>query len=195
VSYSEELETSQGSTHENIPVEQTPQVVEPEVILTEETTVETLVPEQVPEEPAIIVPEKIIKEAFFEKTEPKKLIEHVLTKKIILDKHATHSCESSLFSIDLEEGATQINLLIHRDERSGFGTLDIGNLPKGIDIKIYATGEYSKQVQENEASIKLSITKQSGAQKGSFNVPIIYTMKDSLGTSSSICQINIINND
>ncbi len=206
VSYSEEVPTQENiepSTEVPAPetTETQPIPPTPDVILAEETsdpivtppTAEEpeVLPEEVPTENTALVQPQI----FVARPEPKKTIERKVTKKIVLDKNATHSCEPSLFSINLRNGgSTQINISLLKNSATGFGSLEIGSLPKGIDVKINENGQYSKQIEENEESISLSISKQSGAQTGSFNVPIIYTIQNPSRASSFICQINLVNN-
>jgi hypothetical protein len=206
VSYSEEVPTQENiepstevsppETTETQPIPPTPDVILAEEtsdpIVTPPTAEESeVLPEEVPTENTALVQPQI----FVARPEPQKIIERKVTKKILLDKSATHSCEPSLFSINLKNGgSTQINISLLKNSVEGFESLEIGSLPKGIDVKINGTEEYLKQIETNEESVTLSISKQGGAQTGSFNVPIIYTIKNQSRTSSAICQINLVNN-
>lgn len=71
--------------------------------------------------------------------------------------------------------------------------IEIGSLPKGFDIRFVNNHDYSFLLGSSENSSDIEITKQSGAPKGNFNIPIIFTQKG-VFDSSVICQLNIINN-
>ncbi len=121
------------------------------------------------------------------------LSERQVTRKIVIDPNATHSCTLSDFSTDLGNGTTQVSIMLTKANQPGVENLEIGSLPDGINVKIVATGSYTKTIEQKESSVLVLVSKQNGAQQGSFNIPILYTLKNPEKTSTAICQINIVN--
>ncbi len=198
VSYSEELlesaeqEPTATTTEETLsPEESLPTTPETEldpglVLPTETPALEEAMISLTPESPVLekIQPLNLQKDL---------LTERKVTKKITIDKNASHSCQSDQFSIVLRDGiSSNVEIKLVKNLDNILETLEIGSLPKGIDVKINDT--YIKSIDPIQNSITITLSKQTDAQKGSFNVPIFYTSKTSEKTSVSICQINIINN-
>lgn len=116
----------------------------------------------------------------------------LISKPVVLDKKPTHFCSGSQFSVNMKNTNQKDITLSFSGERGG-GFVEIGNTPNGIDMKVIGQNGYIYDVTYSN-QIGLRITKESGAQKGSFSVPIIYRLDKGVGLeSTSICQINIIN--
>ncbi|MEK7453168.1 MAG: hypothetical protein AAB614_02960 [Patescibacteria group bacterium] len=119
----------------------------------------------------------------------KSLKERKLEKLIILDKKAKHRCQAGNFTIDISNQNSAIVELGLNGKRGNFENLEIGSLPKGIDITFFNNADYSLSPLKSENHALLQIVNQVGSQKGNFSIPIIYQR----GNSTVVCQINVIN--
>jgi len=77
-------------------------------------------------------------------------------------------------------------------DKSGIYEVEIGSLPTGIDIRFLKNNDYQYSPTALETVVDIIIANQTGSSRGDFNIPIIYSKKDT-PDSSMICQINIIN--
>jgi len=114
-----------------------------------------------------------------------------LEKEVKIDFSAPYICKAKNFSIDLtgkNQVFVELELLGTKPQNS---TLEIGNLPLGIDITFLNTTDYNFSPLPNETTAVLQITNQPGSQKGNFNIIILYT--DNSTQKSSTCQVNIVN--
>jgi hypothetical protein len=120
------------------------------------------------------------------------LKERKLDKKIKISKEGEYSCSVRNFQVDFSSGPNErIVELELEGKKPKNAVLEIGSLPLGIDITFLNNANYEWNVSQNENIAVLQIIKQEFSQIGNFNIPIIYTDKDS--GESVICQINIIN--
>jgi hypothetical protein len=118
--------------------------------------------------------------------------ERKLNKEIKIKKDAQYFCKTKSFYIDISNiNNERIFEIEFEGKKPKNGVLEIGSLPLGIDITFLNKADYEWNVSQNENIAVLQIIKQVFSQKGNFNIPIIYTDKDS--RESVICQINIIN--
>jgi hypothetical protein len=118
--------------------------------------------------------------------------ERKLNKEIKIKKDAQYFCRVKSFYIDISNiNNERIFEIEFEGKKPKNGVLEIGSLPLGIDITFLNKADYEWNVSQNEKIAVLQIIKQEFSQKGNFNIPIIYTDKDS--RESVICQINIIN--
>jgi hypothetical protein len=120
------------------------------------------------------------------------LKERKLDKKIKISKESEYSCSARNFQVDFSSGPSErIVELELEGKKPKNAVLEIGSLPLGIDITFLNNANYELNVSQNENIGVLQIIKQEFSQIGNFNIPIIYTDKDS--GESVICQINVIN--
>ena len=123
---------------------------------------------------------------------PPRLSVREFKKRIVQDSRAFHSCEAEVFRIDVSGKARAMaSIRLERDSDAPY-EIEIGGLPHGIDITFLKNNAYRYVQGAGDRSLELTITNQSGSQKGNFGVPIIYTQKG-VKDSLVICQINIIN--
>jgi hypothetical protein len=115
-----------------------------------------------------------------------------LTKNITIDPQATHSCQIKPFQADISGKSFFVGRVILQKTGNEIEELEIGSLPNGIDVVFSKNNDYVYSPATEETEIDLKINNKSNSQKGSFNIPIIYTKKGTLD-SSIMCQINIIN--
>ncbi len=146
---------------------------------------------------------------------------HVYDKDVIIDPQAKHSCAVNPSSLSLQYGTDYkaiVSLAFSGDpsptletvngdqnentdenneqspKRTRFGFIDIGALPRGIDVRFFSTTTpYSYLIDEygpDNIEINVSIYTQD-AQRGSFSIPFIFT-KTKGKDSSTICQLNLI---
>ena len=120
-----------------------------------------------------------------------KLKERKLNREIVTDKNAEHRCDAVNFNLDIskESFASAEFSLTRNTDNIEAETIEIGSLPRGIDMIFLDNNDYSYSPDRDENSLVLQVENQVGSQQGNFNVPIIYT----IGNSTIICQINIIN--
>lgn len=73
--------------------------------------------------------------------------------------------------------------------------LEIGSLPRGIDIRFLETSGYALEFKDRapaEVPLTLSIADPALAQRGSFSIPLIFTMRDGKD-SITVCQMQVRN--
>lgn len=141
--------------------------------------------------------EEVVEESFqpiittFKQQLPR-LTKREFKKKITLDQGALHGCAVEPFRIDLsgKKDATA-EVLLNKDADISF-TVEIGSLPKGINIYFRNNEDYQYLPGTSETVLPLYLVNESGSQKGDFTVPIIFTKKN-IVDSSVICQINVVN--
>lgn len=207
-SYSQNVEEQEIVTSQNS---------EENVLSEEDQNTEEIIPENTPEETEATPTESQIEETQIEIENPAPIPEPVYTpppipvkkpvvnpnltkrkisKKINIDKQAGHSCKPSVFANQIKNGTLQISLLLTKEEGSTYESenLEVGSLPDGINVKIRNSESYTKNISAEENSIPLIITKEQGAQKGSFNIPLVYTVKENGVSSVAVCQFNLVNN-
>lgn len=113
-------------------------------------------------------------------------------KEITIDTEATHHCTADVFRIDISgKDSVDGNIVLEHTTDAAY-EIEIGSLPEGIDITFATNGAYTYRPSANDTSLGMHIVNESGSQKGDFTIPLIYTKKGTQD-SSSICQINVIN--
>ena len=111
---------------------------------------------------------------------------------ITLNRFATHSCKAVNFNISLEEEDEVFETFELTGSSKLGGKLIIGSLPKGIDARFVENNSYELKTTSLTKSAKVKFTRGRGAQKGSFNVSLIYQLNP-LMPSNVLCQVNVIN--
>ena len=94
----------------------------------------------------------------------------------------------------ITEVASSTVAVLEDATRFKVGTVEIGGLPKGIDVRFPGESPYAIDVlkdQTSGASLLASVVLPEGAQVGSFTVPVIFTRTDD-GESTVVCQLNIV---
>jgi hypothetical protein len=117
------------------------------------------------------------------------LKERRFEKPVRFDKNPPHSCAAKNFSLNLSGVNQAIVEVEFTGMRSDSENLEIGSLPRGIDITFLNNADYSWSPSKSDSGAVLQIINHPGSQKGNFSIPIIYTS----GNSTTVCQINIIN--
>lgn len=113
-----------------------------------------------------------------------------LEKEINLYKKSPYGCTVEPFQVYISANIIQSAKVILQ-ERGKNNLLEIGNLPTGIDVHFVENGGYLLSMGlKNETVIE--VYSQTGSQKGSFSIPIIY-YPEGEEMPATICQINIIN--
>lgn len=113
-----------------------------------------------------------------------------IEKVFSLDSRAVHSCAAESFTVDIsgQNGLTTRLLLAGAD--ASIGDIEIGNPPDGFNVTFRRNNDYVLRVFGSDA-VDMTVVRRSDAQKGSFNVPILYSKKN--GASSVVCQLNLLN--
>ena len=119
------------------------------------------------------------------------LKERRMNKNIKVNKQTRHSCAAENFIVDISLKKTEKAKILLKKKEVTSGKLEIGNLPAGIDVFFSQNKDYVTLVNEKSRYVELEISKQDGAQKGSFNLPIFYLDDDSQETT--VCQIGVVN--
>ncbi|MCJ7804412.1 hypothetical protein MUP35_01625 [Patescibacteria group bacterium] len=158
---------------------------------TDEAIGETII-EEVTEEPE--VNEESAGEQMIQLAEPllppkPPLKKRKLNKSVKIEKNANYNCSVEPFRVNLVN-ANQALVKLRFQNPEIESEIEIGSLPLGIDVVIAKNKDYLYQPQLNEQVLNLEITKQEGAQEGSFSIPILYSKNKN---STIICQINVIN--
>lgn len=163
--------------------ENTPTTTPPEI-----ETVPEIVPLVIlPEESELSIPNVVIN---------KPLIPNrgeVNKKKTDIDyTNGSYLCEITPFSSTVGSGTSHATVKIKNLNQIGNQTrqLLVGELPYGFKI-VFANDTFSQNVIGNQTEFPISIIKSSDAQKGSFVVPIFY----SVGETTVMCQMNVVNHD
>jgi len=108
---------------------------------------------------------------------------------IHLDQTTKHFCLVDPFRLTIREGEIQTTLVkLNKNKNNLAETLEIGNLPEGIEIFFDKNTSYSIKPTKDENELELKIIALPNAQKGNFSIPIIYESDN----SQTICQINVI---
>jgi hypothetical protein len=121
--------------------------------------------------------------------EPPPLKVRTYRKGLRIDRHPQHSCVARGSGIALSGVDRTMAELELRGARSVAEDIEIGSLPDGIDITFLNNAGYEFKPSKHDGAVTLYISNQPGSQTGNFSIPIIYTN----GTSTTICQINVIN--
>lgn len=121
------------------------------------------------------------------------LKERVVDSPVLLDENATQTCGISAFQVDVS-GKTNVwnTIVLNKTINSPLGKIEIGSLPRGIDVVFSKNNDYIYNLQSGESIVDLKITNEIGSQKGSFSVPFFYTETAS-SDSTVVCQMNILN--
>ncbi len=173
-----------STTEENVLEEENISETESETISTTEENITQEEAEESVSEEIVLPPEPVLP--------PKPpLKERKINKNFNLSKEASHRCEAETFVVDISGKQSAQARIIFSGKKVNFGEIEIGNLPLGIDIKFLNNQDYLHLVSANDDAFDLEIINQEGSSKGSFNIPILYTDKET--NQTTICQINIIN--
>lgn len=113
-------------------------------------------------------------------------------KGVRLDKSARHTCSVKPFQVTPSQGGSVKSQIFLVKNSGSLYTLEIGGLPKGIDVRFESTNDYSYTPLSEESVVELVVSQGAYARKGNFNIAIIYT-RHGESESSAICQINIVN--
>lgn len=136
--------------------------------------------------------EEPIFEPFVSRYTPPTLSTRNFTKQLSISHSASHRCSAERFSINLSGKTNETtNIILNRSIEDDL-LLEMGSLPKGIDIQFSSNQDYSYAPNPEENSVNISIVNEKQSQKGNFMVPIFLT-KRGVQDSTSVCQINIIN--
>ncbi len=158
--------------------------LETEVVATEQETIE----------PIEILKTENIKPSVTENRKKTEMVARKITRDIEPDQNPIHTCKPSIFSVNLKNRSEyQMSLLVENPGEHASQSIEIGSLPKGIDLYFVGENKYKKMSEENKLSVEVKISKDPEAQKGSFNVLFIHTSKTLESESVSICQVNLIN--
>lgn len=113
------------------------------------------------------------------------------TVSLEVDPNAQHSCELANFSIDLTGLSLLENNILLIGKKISNGQLQVTGLPEGVTVKFpdSQSSTLNTGIQDN---YPVQINKTVDAQKGNFNVIFFYTDLDH--SSSTVCQMNVINN-
>ena len=160
----------------------------PEVPTTTPPVVE-IIPEEIPlpvvEEPQISIPNVVINKPIIP------IRGEVNKKKTDIDyTNGSYICEVAPFSSNVGSGVSHATVKIKNLNQIGSQTrqLLVGELPYGFKI-VFANDTFSQNVIGNQTEFPISVTKSPDAQKGSFIVPFFY----SVGTTTVMCQMNVVN--
>lgn len=162
----------------------------PEIPTTTPPIIE-IVPEEIPEpiveEPKISIPNVVVNKP----TIP--IRGKVNKKKTDIDyTNGSYLCEVAPFLSNLGYGTAHATVKIKNLNQVGNQSrqLLVGELPEGFKI-VFSNDTFSQNVMGNQTEFPISIIKSSDAQKGSFVVPIFY----SVGETTVMCQMNVVNHD
>lgn len=145
------------------------------------------------EEEAIVVDESLesMPAPFFvNKDAIKPRLDVDIKKKDIDYTNGSYKCSVSPFAVDVTNGKVEssmsvININHVIDEAR---EIVIGELPIGFKV-VFDNDKYTQNLTDEETEFILSVSKEKDAQKGSFIVPLLY----SVGDITVMCQMNIVN--
>jgi hypothetical protein len=186
--FTEEEVLSMPEEEISIIEESKPTTVEQDLPAVEEEKViplEEFVEEQNPIEP--IIPIKI--------TSPRPLIpsrgEVSKEKKDIDYSNSSYLCNVSPFVLNVSSGSANAIVNIKNIDKVGSQNrqIIIGELPYGVKV-VFANNTFKQNVIGEITTFPISIVRADYAQKGTFVVPIFY----SIGEKNVVCQMTIINN-
>jgi len=113
---------------------------------------------------------------------------------INVDPNAVHSCAFGSFAVAISEGQSfEVAMYLAGGDSNKTSVLKIGELPLGIGAKFVSNSASILSGSLSDSEILLNVNADMGAQKGSFNFPVIFTQVDTTGFSSTnVCQLNLI---
>ncbi len=169
---------------EDISVEDEQVFLGPDEIISEnEITVEE------PQKEEVYIPEKeekyIPKKVYLEPTRK-------FNKETNFNPNAEHKCFSEVFNIDMSNKDNMTVAMSFEKDIDSVYEIEVGSLPGGIDIK-FSNDSYIKTLSGNESSTLFKIKNSPNSNKGNYNISFIFTKKNEV-QSSSVCQVNIVNN-
>lgn len=116
---------------------------------------------------------------------------------IVFDPQAQHSCAIDPFVIELKPNTTSaITINLHKFHLEKKEVVLLGSLPFGVEASFISNNGARLEVpiNENQEIIQLREVDSIGssAQKGSFNIPVIFSEEDNQSKSMTACQFNLI---
>ncbi len=158
---------------------------------TEEPIVDSIVSEEIIEESIPPLEGELKPAPFFENKNALLVRGEVDVKKESIDyTGGSYGCSVTPFSVNISNTSVIAKVYIENINQIGqeIKSLEVGELPGGFMIT-FANKQFSQRITSNNTEFDISLEKNKNSQKGSFTVPIIY----SVGETAVICQVNIIN--
>lgn len=114
-----------------------------------------------------------------------------IKKKDIDYTNGSYVCSVSPFSVNISNSGGEAVVRIQNINQVGLADrqIEIGKLPSGLKV-VFPGDTYEKKITTDETEFAVSIAKDSFAQRGSFTIPIFY----SVGDITVMCQMNVVNN-
>lgn len=134
-------------------------------------------------------------ETFIIEQEAVKLTRRVFTRQVVLDRAARHACTVEPFTLDISEREqTPGTITISHKGTPVRGVLEVGSFPDGVIVGVGEPDQFEYEVSAKEERIPLIISKEVGAQTGSFNISFFYTVQVNGKDSTALCQMNLLHN-
>lgn len=186
---------AETSTVEVVVPAETPSEIPDVVAPVEEVTAPT-VPVCIPKQttPVVVKP---IEETPVKKIEPEvpfvDLYVPELTSKeeVVIDSTAVQSCNTESFAAEIQGGHSQVIPLLLQGSGNSDNSVKIGDVPKGSILTFVSNG-LTEITGINFDNLMISADVALDAQKGSFNVPIIYSVTSKGEVSNAMCQLNLV---
>lgn len=114
-----------------------------------------------------------------------------IKKKDIDYTNGSYACSVNPFSVNISNSGGEAVVRIQNINQVGSSDrqIEIGKLPSGLKV-VFPGDTYEKNITTDETEFAVSIAKDSFAQRGSFTIPIFY----SVGDITVMCQMNVVNN-
>lgn len=105
--------------------------------------------------------------------------------------NGSYKCSVDPFSVNISHSSGQSIIKVENINQIGTNSrhLEIGELPIGLKV-VFPGDQYVKNITGTESEFVVSVVKYEGAQKGSFTIPVFY----SVGNITVMCQMNVVNN-
>lgn len=105
--------------------------------------------------------------------------------------NGSYACDVSPFSVNISNSSEESVIKIQNINQVGSSDrqIEIGKLPSGLKV-VFPGDTYEKKITTDETEFTVSIAKDSFAQRGSFTIPVFY----SVGDITVMCQMNVVNN-
>lgn len=117
--------------------------------------------------------------------------EFITEKEITIDSTAVQSCTAESFVTEIQGGHSQVIPLLLQGSSNSDNSVKIGDVPKGSILTFVANG-LTEITGINFDNLMISADITRDAQKGSFNVPIIYSVTSKNEVSNAMCQLNLV---
>jgi hypothetical protein len=115
-----------------------------------------------------------------------------LSHQLNIDKHPNFACAVQDFNVNLKEGETKaVKVTLYKKDLAEY-LVSLGDMPSGVKAYFTENGDSVIRGQNLDNNLLLYLIANNKTQKGSFNIPIIFSKKIGNTYFDNICQFNLV---